>query len=97
MTKRSREDWRALFEAQAASGMSAAAFCRAQGVDPRYFSVRKRQLLGREPKAQATGFARARVIPGLERIELMTNGGVRLVLPAALPAAYLAELVRALL
>jgi len=95
MTRRSREEWRALFDEQAASGLSAAAFCRAQGVDPRYFSVRKRQLLGREPKARATGFARAQVIPCVERMELVA-GAVRLVLPAALPATYLAELVRAL-
>lgn len=77
MTKRSREDWHALFEAQATSGMTAAAFCRTQGVDPRYFSVRKRQLSGAEPKARATGFARAQVIPSIERLELVA-GGVRL-------------------
>jgi len=95
MVKRSREEWRALFEAQAQSGQTAAAFCRAQGVDPRYFSVRKRQLSGAEPKARATGFAHARVIPAVERLELVA-GGVRLVLPASLPVSYLAELVRAL-
>ena len=75
--------------------MCAAAFGPAQGVDPRYFSGRKRPLSGAEPKARAAGFARARVIPAVERLELVA-GAVRLVLPASLPATYLAELVRAL-
>lgn len=44
MTRRTQAQWRELFQAQAASGLGAAAFCRTHGVCPKYFSLRRRQL-----------------------------------------------------
>ena len=44
MAKRSKSEWRTLFEEHDASGLSAAEFCRQHGVDAKYFSLRKRQL-----------------------------------------------------
>lgn len=44
MTRRSMKDWRALVEAQARSGLTAAEFCREHGVNPQYFSLRKKAL-----------------------------------------------------
>ena len=49
MAKRSKSEWRTLFEEHDASGLSAAAFCRERGVDAKYFSVRKRQLTAGSP------------------------------------------------
>ena len=45
MKRRSQAQWRALFQAQQISGRSAAAFCREQRICPKYFSLRRRQLL----------------------------------------------------
>lgn len=45
MKRRTQEEWRALFQAQTESGLTAAAFCREQGVCPKYFSLRRRQTL----------------------------------------------------
>ena len=44
MVKRSIEEWQRLFAEQAASGLSQAGFCREQGLCPKHFSVRKKQL-----------------------------------------------------
>ena len=44
MIRRTQGQWQALFEQQQDSGLNAAAFCRAQGICPRYFSLRRRQL-----------------------------------------------------
>jgi len=46
MVRRSQAQWQALFAEQAASGLTAAAFCRTRGMCPRYFSLRRRQLSG---------------------------------------------------
>jgi hypothetical protein len=50
-----REDiwagWRAHLEAQRASGQSQVAYCRARGLDPRYFSVWKGKLAGEKRSA----------------------------------------------
>jgi len=52
VTKRTPEQWQALFAEHQASGLSQAQFCKQQGLCPKYFSVRRKQLL--VPRAQAT-------------------------------------------
>jgi hypothetical protein len=44
MVRRSPAQWRALFREQETSGQNAATFCRAHGLCPKYFSLRRRQL-----------------------------------------------------
>jgi len=47
MTKRkqrSRAQWLNLIKQQEESGLKASQFCRQQGLNPQYFSKRKRQL-----------------------------------------------------
>jgi hypothetical protein len=44
MTRRTPEQWQALFTEQAASGLSVTAFCRDRGINPNYFSLRRKQL-----------------------------------------------------
>lgn len=58
MAVRSGEEWRALFEAQARSGMTAAAFCRERGLCPKYFSLRRKQLGSAAPGSVASPFVR---------------------------------------
>jgi len=59
MVRRSPMQWRALFREQQTSGQNAATFCRARGLCPKYFSLRRRQLsAGLESKTlPATGSA----------------------------------------
>ena len=44
MRRRSAQECRALFEAQARSGRTTAEFCREHGLSPQYFSLRKKVL-----------------------------------------------------
>jgi hypothetical protein len=46
--RRTEEQWLALIQAQAESGLSAAEFCKQQQISGTYFSTRKHQLRQRE-------------------------------------------------
>lgn len=48
MKKRSEQEWQDLFEQQVACGSSAAQFCKINKLCPKYFSLRKKQLMQRE-------------------------------------------------
>ncbi len=54
MTKRAPEQWHALFAAQQASGLNQAQFCKQQGLCPKHFSLRRRQLLEDNQEAPPT-------------------------------------------
>ena len=45
MFRRSSEQWLALFDQHKISGLTQTEFAKQQGIDPSYFSLRKRQLL----------------------------------------------------
>ena len=45
MIKRTPEQWRALFAAQKTSGLNQAQFCKREGLCPKHFSLRRKQLL----------------------------------------------------
>lgn len=100
MKRRSEEEWRALFAAQAVSGMTAVAFCREQGLCPKYFSLRRRQLLGPRGSESHRGTRAAFVPVALsklpEMIELRLPTGVQLRVPGTVAPGWVAELVRAL-
>lgn len=42
--RRSKDQWHELIAEQQTSGLSAAAYCRQHGINPKYFSTRKKQL-----------------------------------------------------
>jgi len=44
MNKRTPDQWQALFTAHQTSGLSQAQFCKREGLCPKYFSLRRRQL-----------------------------------------------------
>ena len=48
-TYRSKEQWQQLFQAHKESGLTAAEFCRQQGINDRYFSQRQKDLGFRKP------------------------------------------------
>ena len=45
MLRRTSEQWLALFDQHKTSGLTQTEFAKQQGIDPSYFSLRKRQLL----------------------------------------------------
>ena len=51
MTRRTPEQWQQLFAPWTASGLSQAQFCRQQGICPKHFGLRRRQLLDRTTPA----------------------------------------------
>ena len=57
MQRRSHAQWHALFQAQQTSGQNMAVFCQAHGVCPKYFSLRRRQLMGDAGPNQATAIS----------------------------------------
>jgi len=56
MVRRSREEWRGLFEEHAGSGMTEKAFCEKRGLCPKHFNVRKKQLGWARKGAVASAF-----------------------------------------
>jgi hypothetical protein len=44
MTNKSREDWVQIIEEQKQSGQTKQAYCKEKGINPTYFSTRKKQL-----------------------------------------------------
>jgi len=49
MTRRSKAEWLELIEEHQNSGLSAAEFCRLNQLNPKYFSLRRRQLSKTKP------------------------------------------------
>jgi hypothetical protein len=66
---RRREDirawWAAHMKAHQDSGQSQVAYCRARGLDPKYFTLWKRKL--REPRGSAETIEPARLVPVVVR------------------------------
>ncbi len=96
MTKRTKSEWLSLIEAHASSGQTAAAFCRERGVDAKYFSVRRQELMG-ESNAGATSFHPVGVSSpqslGAITVEL---GDVVVRFPTEIPGVRVAEVIKAL-
>jgi hypothetical protein len=44
MPRKTAADWQAVIEAQQASGLNAAEYCRQHHINPKYFSHRKQRL-----------------------------------------------------
>lgn len=96
--RRTKEQWQALIQAQAISGLSATEFCKQHGLNDKYFSLRKQQL--RQP-ASDSSFVPVAKAPGdsgrTNSNELTLNyGQCAIQFRCALAAAWLAELVQAL-
>ncbi|ODS22540.1 hypothetical protein AB835_13565 [Candidatus Endobugula sertula] len=54
MVKRTPEQWQALFASHKTSGLSQAQCCKEHKLCPKYFSLRRRQLAGREGQPKVT-------------------------------------------
>jgi len=102
MIKRNEQEWRALFAQQAASGISAQQFCKANGICPKHFSVRKKQL-GLRGSRTEKAFVRVAPVPMVRDASVVAPS--RFIIRhehavltfEALPSAiWLAQLLRAL-
>ena len=62
MKKRTRDQWQELFTQHNTSGVSAAEFCKQHNLCPKYFSLRRKQLV-RVVGNMETGFVRVNVKP----------------------------------
>jgi hypothetical protein len=97
MTKRTKAQWQALIEAHKQSGQMAAAFCREHQINPKYFSLRRRQLADGEVE-RSPQFIPVSMTKGTlnERINLRDPSGAVVELPASISPQWLAQLLHAL-
>ena len=102
MKRRSEAQWRALFAEHASSGMTAAAFCRERGLCPKYFGLRRKQLLG-DKEAVALKAAMSSFVPvavagtsAASMIEVCCGDALRVHVPVSVSPRWLAELVQQL-
>jgi len=92
---RSKAQWQALIDEFEQSGLSRKAFCEARGINPDYFSQRRRQL---QQETESTGFAGWRLSRRRHPTAAMQVrvGDAQLVLPMSVSPRWVAELVKAL-
>ncbi len=94
MTKRTQEQWLALFDEQQSSGLNNTEFCKTKNINPKYFSHRRSQLKPKAKKAShlSSAFVTARVQASVSFIEVEYRH-TRLKLPASLSPTWLAQFV----
>lgn len=105
MTKRkqrSQAQWLDLIEQQKQSGLKTSEFCRQQGLNPQYFSKRKRQLsLPSEPASHVSSFIKAQAsrnasTTAIENRISLSYQTIQLQLPRNTEPHWLAQLMVAL-
>ena len=91
MKRRTPSDWKRLIEDQAASGLSAVAFCHEHNLNPKYFSLRKSQL-----KSESSHFVKASIASQPVGEITLKCLGVTMALPANTSPQWIAQLLREL-
>lgn len=103
MERRSNEQWRELFSQHDTSGVSAVVFCQQHNLCPKYFSLRRKQLMKNNGEVE-TGFVRAQVKQETKRqpsdviatsLIIQCNAG-QLVFGTLPQPGWLAQLLKAL-
>jgi len=96
MKARTRDEWLSLFKEHKESGLNATEFCKGKSLNPKYFSLRRKQLLNDEPKQ---AFVRASTVrsapPKINPISLQGRFGI-LSLPDSTSPEWLASFIKAL-
>lgn len=97
MTRRTQEQWHALFEEQKQSSLTQTKFCEGRDISSKYFSLRKSQLktTGNRVTTKPSSFVAAQIQPRLDCIEVV-HQRTHLKLPANLSADWLAQFVQQL-
>ena len=96
MLRRTSEQWLALFDQHKSSGLTQTEFAKQQGIDPSYFSLRKRQLFAWRQDDEA-GFVEL-TPQGMLFCQPMVlkKRDVELHLPAGTDAVWVATLLKAM-
>jgi len=96
MLRRTTEQWLALFDQHNTSGLTQAEFAKQQGIDPSYFSQRKRQLLAWQ-QDDDVGFVELTPRGALFcQPMVLKKRDVELHLPAGTDAVWVATLLKAM-
>lgn len=99
MQRCTQGEWHALFQAQQASDQNMTEFCQVHGVCPKYFSLRRRQLLGDAmPAAAVSPFvpvAAPRPVDAMA-LEAQLGESLQLRIPPSVSPQWLAALLHAL-
>ena len=95
MNRRTTEQWLALFDQHKTSGVTQTEFAKQHGIDPTYFSYRKRQLLAWQQ--DDTGFVEL-TPQGISFCQpiVLKKRDVELHLPPGTDALWLATLLKAM-
>ena len=101
MKRRSHAQWHTLFQEQQASGQNMTVFCQAHGVCPKYFSLRRRQLMGDAVSSMTTTvspFVPVAVQRPIEAmaLEVRLGDSLQLCVPPSVSPQWLAALLHAL-
>ena len=92
ITRRTQAQWMALFDAHRQSGISAAKFCRANKLCPKYFSKRQQQL----GYKRSSAFVPVEVVSDASGGTVVNHGATRVQFSQLPDAQYLAQLLQAL-
>ena len=102
MVRRSQAQWRELIREQEASGLNAAAFCRARGICTNYFNLRRRQQLSSGAASDDTAALSAFVPVAVQRsvdamtMEVRLGATLSLRVPIAVSPRWLVEVLHGL-
>ena len=101
MAKRTEQEWRALFQQHDESGLTAAQFCRDNKLCPKYFSLRRKQLVSDKTQVQPSApFVSARLPakpPARDKgLITLKYQSCQLQVPLSVNEKWLAGLVKAL-
>jgi len=96
MIRRTSTEWKSLIQEQQASGLNQAQFCQERNICPRYFSVRKKQLMA--PGKATPGFIKIERVAAQAPTPTVTLrcGPVELVFHQPVKPDYLLALIRSL-
>jgi hypothetical protein len=93
MARLTQAQWRTLIDEQSASGQTAMAFCAERGIDNKYFSTRKKQLMTQSTESR---FVAIKTKPLDNQSIQLHVGAAQLRIPANVSPQWLADIIKAL-
>lgn len=98
MSRRTQEQWLALFDQQKTSGLNYTDFAKSKGISPKYFSLRRSQLkpTTRQVNNKSGNFVEAKVKPNNVSYILVEHKQSRIKLPSNISVNWLVQFVHQL-
>ena len=94
--KRSEAQWRVLFKQHDESGLPANRFCRDNKLCPKYYSLRRKQLLGRVQPSSQKAFVTAQLALATQQSIKLTVGNIAFNIPMTVTPDWLATFAKQL-